>query len=64
MCGFTKYPEKKAALTNGNILRAEFIDSFAKGALIRWQTELLNRMIPEFHAEIRSDEMPARHRLL
>ena len=52
MCGFSKYPEKKAALTSGNILRPEFIDSFAKGALIRWQTELLNRMIPEFHAEI------------
>ena len=52
MCGFNKYPEKKAALTSGNILRAEFIDSFAKGALVRWQTELLNRIIPEFHAEI------------
>jgi len=52
MCGFNKYPEKKAALTSGNILRSEFIDSFAKGALVRWQTELLNRIIPEFHAEI------------
>ena len=54
MCAFKKYPEKKAALTNGNILRPEFIDSFAEGALIRWRTELLNRMIPEFHSEILS----------
>lgn len=39
-------------LTTGNILKKEFIESFAKGALIRWQTELLNRIIPEYHKEI------------
>lgn len=52
MCAFKQYPEKTAAITRGNVIRPEFIDSFAKGALIRWQTELLTRMIPEFHAEI------------
>lgn len=52
MCAIKKYPEKIAVLTTGNILKKEFIESFAKGALIRWQTELLNRIIPEYHKEI------------
>lgn len=52
MCAIKNYPEKIAVLTTGNILKKEFIESFAKGALIRWQTELLNRIIPEYHSEI------------
>lgn len=52
MCAIKNYPEKIAVLTTGNILKKEFIESFAKGALIRWQTELLNRIIPEYHKEI------------
>ncbi|MEG0798598.1 MAG: glutamine synthetase [Acidaminococcaceae bacterium] len=47
MAAFDAYPEKKAVLTQGNIIRPLFIESFAQGALIRWQTELLNRLIPE-----------------
>ncbi|MBP1763998.1 MAG: glnA 3 [Firmicutes bacterium] len=42
-----KYPEKLAVLKAGNVLRQELIDAFAAGALIRWKTELLNRIIPE-----------------
>ena len=52
MCAIKNYPEKIAVLTAGNIFKKEFIDSFAAGALIRWQTELLNRIIPEYHKEI------------
>lgn len=52
ICAIKNYPEKIAVLTTGNILKKEFIESFAKGALIRWQTELLNRIIPEYHKEI------------
>lgn len=52
MCAIKNYSEKIAVLTTGNILKKEFIESFAKGALIRWQTELLNRIIPEYHKEI------------
>lgn len=52
MCAIKNYPEKIAVLTTGNIIKKEFIESFAKGALIRWQTELLNRIIPEYHKEI------------
>lgn len=44
---FDKYPEKVAVLTQGNILRREYLESFKEGALIRWQTELLNRLLPE-----------------
>ena len=34
-------------LTQGDILKYEYIESFRQGALIRWKTELLNRLIPE-----------------
>jgi glutamine synthetase len=44
---FDKYPEKVAVLTQGNILKREYIESFRQGALIRWTTELVNRVIPE-----------------
>lgn len=44
---FDRYPEKVAVLTQGNILKREYIESFRQGALIRWTTELVNRVIPE-----------------
>lgn len=47
LCAFDKYPEKVAVLTQGDILKKEYIESFRQGALIRWKTELLNRLIPE-----------------
>lgn len=47
LCAFEKYPEKVSVLTQGNILKKEYIDSFMQGALIRWKTELLTRLIPE-----------------
>lgn len=47
MQAFAKYPQKTTVLTQGNVLKPAFINSFSKGALIRWQTELLNRLIPE-----------------
>lgn len=46
---FKEHPEKVAVLTQGNILREEYIESFMQGALIRWKTELLTRLIPENH---------------
>ncbi|MGI6093742.1 MAG: glutamine synthetase [Negativicutes bacterium] len=42
-----KYPEKVAVLTAGNIFREELINAFVAGALTRWKTELLKRLIPE-----------------
>ncbi len=47
MQALKKYPEKVAVLKNGNVLRQELIDAFVAGALIRWKTELLKRIIPE-----------------
>ncbi|WP_371370681.1 glutamine synthetase [Sporomusa aerivorans] len=42
-----KYPEKVKVLTAGQTFRKELIDAFVAGALVRWKTELLNRVIPE-----------------
>ena len=47
MCAFEAYPEKLAVLTGSGILKKEYAESFKQGALIRWQTELLTRIIPE-----------------
>lgn len=42
-----QYPEKVKVLTQGDIFKEEYIESFMQGALIRWKTELLTRLIPE-----------------
>ncbi len=49
---FDRYPEKLAVLTQGDILRKEYLYSFKEGALIRWKTELLTRMIPEYYQAV------------
>ena len=49
MQAFKKYPQKTAVITRGDVLKPVFVNSFAQGALIRWQTELLTRLIPENH---------------
>ena len=52
LCAFEKYPEKVAVLTQGGILKQEYIESFKQGALIRWKTELINRLIPENYQDV------------
>jgi glutamine synthetase len=47
MQSIKKYPEKVKTLTTGNTFRQELIEGFVAGALVRWKTELLNRIIPE-----------------
>lgn len=47
ICGWEQFPEKKAVLMEGDIFNDLFLHSFAEGAMIRWKTELLNRLIPE-----------------
>jgi glutamine synthetase len=47
MDNVSKYPEKVAVLTAGNAFRRELIDAFVAGALLRWKTELTNRIIPD-----------------
>lgn len=47
MQNFDNYPEKKAVITAGGALRDQIISAFRAGALLRWKTELVARIIPE-----------------
>ena len=47
MEGFKNYPEKRAVITAGGALRDQIIEAFEAGALLRWKTELISRIIPE-----------------
>ncbi len=49
MTAFKQYPEKLEVLTGSKILKAEYVESFKQGALIRWTTELMARLLPENH---------------
>ncbi|MDO4202967.1 MAG: glutamine synthetase [Selenomonadaceae bacterium] len=50
MQGFKNYPEKLAAITAGGAITERIIESFTEGALLRWKTELISRIIPENRA--------------
>lgn len=54
MQGFAKYPEKRAVLAASGAMTDVIMDAFVAGSLIRWETELLNRLIPENLAIVRS----------
>lgn len=49
---FDKYPEKVAVLTASDIIKPVYLKSFEQGALIRWQTELLKHIIPDYRAKV------------
>jgi len=49
-----KYADKTEVIKTGNILRQEIIDAFVAGALIRWSTELLKRIIPDNRVLVKS----------
>lgn len=49
---FDAYPEKVAVLTAGDIIKPVYLKSFETGALIRWQTELLKHIIPDYRAKV------------
>jgi glutamine synthetase len=53
MQGFENYPEKLKVITAGGALRPQIIDAFRDGALLRWKTELVSRIIPENRAIVR-----------
>ncbi|MGN8830939.1 glutamine synthetase [Selenomonas montiformis] len=61
MQNFENYPEKKSVITAGGALDDQIISAFRDGALLRWKTELISRIIPENRdivraaKEIRSD---------
>lgn len=49
---FEEYPEKVAVLTQGDVMKPQFIESFKQGALIRWKTELMSRLLPEYYQAV------------
>ena len=49
---FDAYPEKVAVLTAGDIIKPVYLKSFETGALIRWKTELLKHIIPDYRAKV------------
>ena len=44
------FPEKKAVITAGGAMDDKILQAFVDGAIIRWKTELLARIIPENRA--------------
>ena len=52
MQGWEKFPAKKKVLMAGGILTDKVMQSFEEGALIRWKTEILNRIIPEVRGQV------------
>lgn len=54
LLSLTKYPDKVKVLTQGNILKKEYIQSFKEAAMLRWQTELVMQYIPEFIGKIKN----------
>lgn len=54
LLSFSKYPNKKEILLRGNVFSNKVIDSYSQAALIRWKTELSNRIIPDNIDFIRS----------
>ncbi|MCX7971582.1 MAG: glutamine synthetase, partial [Negativicutes bacterium] len=46
MTAFWTYPQKTEVLTAGGVFTQEIIGAFVEGAINRWKTELLNRIIP------------------
>lgn len=47
MENLSKYPGKVEVLKAGDTLRQNIIDGFVSGALLRWKTELINKIIPD-----------------
>ncbi|WP_346354928.1 glutamine synthetase [Azotosporobacter soli] len=54
MQGISQYPEKVAAITASKAFSSAIIDAFVAGALVRWKTEILTRIIPDNLEVVRS----------
>jgi len=54
MQSIAQNPVKVSVLNAGNAFRKELIESFVAGALLRWKTEIINRIIPENADIVRS----------
>ena len=47
LSGLDNYPEKRAAVCAAGAFTDAIIEAFKAGALLRWKTELISRIIPE-----------------
>ncbi len=54
MKAFDAYPDKVAVLTQGDIIKPLYLESFREGALLRWQTELLKHIIPHNRDKVKA----------
>lgn len=53
MAAFEKYPDKVKIISSGGALREKIICAFRDGALLRWKTELISRILPELRTMVR-----------
>ena len=53
MNAFDRYPDKVKVITEGGALRDQIIHAFKTGALLRWRTELIARILPEMRKLVR-----------
>ena len=53
MEALNKYPDKVKIISSGGALQERIINAFRDGALLRWKTELISRILPELRAIVR-----------
>lgn len=53
MQAFDNYPAKIKVITAGGALRTQIIKSFKAGAILRWKTEIIARILPEMREIVR-----------
>ena len=53
MTAFEKYPDKVKIISGGGALTDKIISAFREGALLRWKTELISRILPELRTIVR-----------
>ena len=53
MNAFDRYPDKLKVITEGGALRPQIVNAFKMGALLRWKTELIARILPEMRKLVR-----------
>ncbi len=53
MAAFENYPDKVKVISSGGALNEKIIAGFREGALLRWKTELISRILPELRGIVR-----------
>ena len=53
MAALDKYPDKVKVISSGGALHERIINGFRDGALLRWKTELISRILPEMRNLVR-----------